>query len=142
MVRKIRQAAHGPEWHIQQELIHFLKCRQWMVEHTHGNLFQTGFPDLFIAHERWGTRWIDCKQPKKYSFTKAQKSKWPLWDAKGVGIWILTAATQAEYDKLFKPANWKEYWKESWGKIPDIDALLDELDREALETSQPDVDWL
>ena len=36
-----------------------------MVEHTHGNLYQTGFPDLFVAHEKWGTRWIDCKQPKK-----------------------------------------------------------------------------
>ena len=132
-VSKIRKNAHGPEWYIQQALIKFLKARGWMVEHTHGNLFQTGFPDLFIAHEKWGTRWIDCKQPKTYCFTKAQKLKWPLWDAKGVGIWILTAATDEEYGKLFKRANWKDYWKESWGDIPDIDALLDELDREELE---------
>jgi hypothetical protein len=137
-MRKIRQPAHGPEWHIQQALIRYLEARGWMVEHTHGSLFQTGFPDLFIAHEKWCTRWIDCKQPKQYSFTKAQKRKWPQWDAKGVGIWILTAATQEEYDKLFKKANWRLFWKESWGIIPDIDALLDELDREALERTQLD----
>ena len=36
----------------------------------------------------------------------------------------------AEYDKLFAPPNWRDYWKASWGQVPDIDALLDELDRE------------
>jgi hypothetical protein len=53
-----------------------------------------------------------------------------VWEAFGIGIWILTAATQAEYDKLFAPPNWCDYWKASWGQVPDIDALLDELDRE------------
>ena len=35
----------------------------------------------------------------------------------GIGIWILTAATQDEYDKLFKLPNWRAYWKESWGRF-------------------------
>ena len=121
---------HSQEWHIQQTLIAYLKIRGWHVEHTHGNLYQTGFPDLYAMHEKWGSRWIDCKQPKKYTFTKAQRQKWPLWAAKGTGIWILTAASQEEYDKLFAPPNWRAYWKASWGQVPDIDALLDELDRE------------
>lgn len=139
-MRKIRQPAHGPEWYVQKDLIFFLKCREWHVERVIGNALQMGLPDLFIAHKRWGTRWLDVKRPgSKYSFTKAQKRKWPILDAFGVGIWILTAATQAQYDLLFKPPNWKDFWKESWGIIPDIDALLDELDREA-ET--PDMDWL
>jgi len=127
---RIRRPSHGPEWYIQQALIGFLTARGWHVEHTHGNLYQTGFPDLYAMHEKWGARWIDCKQPKKYTFTKAQRQKWPLWAAKGTGIWILTAASQEEYDKLFGPPNWRAYWKESWGQVPDIDALLDELDRE------------
>jgi hypothetical protein len=127
---RIRRPAHGPEWYIQRDVIQFLKARGWNVEHTHGNLFQTGFPDLYVAHKKWGTRWIDCKQPKKYSFTRDQRRKWPVWEAYGIGIWILTAATQAEYDKLFKPPNWRGYWKKSWGDVPDVDALLDELERE------------
>jgi hypothetical protein len=64
----IRRPAHGPEWYIQRDVIKFLDARGWNVEHTHGNLFQTGFPDLYVAHKKWGTRWIDCKQPKRYSF--------------------------------------------------------------------------
>jgi hypothetical protein len=123
----IKRTKHGPEWHIQQDLKQFLKDRQWNVEHTHGSLYQTGFPDLYVAHGKWGQRWIDCKQPKRYSFTRDQKRKWPLWDKFGIGIWILTAADQEQYDKLFKPPNWKDYWKPSWGEIPDIDTLLDEL---------------
>lgn len=126
----IRRAAHGPEWHIQQDLIRFLRCREWNVEHTNGNLYQTGFPDLFIHHKKWQTRWIDCKQPKNYTFTKHQKRKWPIWDSFGIGIWILTAATQEQYDLLFGPPNWKDYWKSSWGNIPDIDTLLQELEDE------------
>lgn len=133
----IRRAKHGPEFYIQQDLIVFLKARGWHVERMIGNAFQMGIPDLFIAHPKWGQRWLDVKRPgKNYSFTKAQKLKWPVWEAFNIPIWILTAATQEEYDKLFQPPNWRDFWKESWGAIPtlaDIDAMLDELDREALD---------
>lgn len=117
----------GPEWHIQQDLITYLRTRGWLVEATHGNLFQQGLPDLFCHHPKWGTRWIDCKTPGRYTFTKAQRLKWPIWRDHGVGIWILTGATQEEYDKLFSLPNWEDYWKPSWGNIPNIDALIDEL---------------
>ncbi len=132
-MRTIRRPHHGPEWHIQKDVIRYLVARGWHVEHTHGNLYQTGFPDLFVAHKKWGSRWIDCKQPKHYSFTKAQKQKWPIWESFRIGIWILTAGTQEEYDKLFQLPNWRAYWKASWGMIPtqaDIDKMLDELERE------------
>jgi hypothetical protein len=127
MIRRIHRPKHGPEWHIRQALIGFLEARGWLVEHTHGNLYQTGFPDLYCHHPRWGYRWIDCKQSTKHTFTKAQRHKWPLWEKKGVGIWILTAATQEEYDKLFGPPNWRHYWKNSWGELPDIDAILEQI---------------
>ena len=55
-----------------------------------------------------------------------------MWDAKGIGIGDPLPTLEAEYGKLFKRPNWREYWKESRGEIPDIDALLDELDREKL----------
>lgn len=124
---RIRKPAHGPEWYIQRDLKEFLRARQWQVEQTHGNLFQTGFPDLYVAHLKWGQRWIDCKNPAAYSFTPAQRQKWPVWDSFGIGIWILTAASQEEYDKLFGPPNWRDYWKPFYGPI-DIDELLRQLD--------------
>lgn len=127
----IRRPKHGQEWYIQQDLIAFLKARGWHVERMIGNAFQLGIPDLFIAHPKWGQRWIDVKRAgKNYSFTKAQKQKWPVWDRFGIGIWILTGADQENYDRLFQKPNWQSYWKASWGQIPDVDALLDELDRE------------
>ena len=131
-MQKIKKAAHGPEWHIQRELKEFLETRGWVVEVMHGNAFQRGIPDLYLFKEGIGERWVDVKVPKGYSFTKAQRIKWPHWDSRGIGIWILTAATQFEYDKLFEPPNWKDYWKESW-RVPtqdDIDTMLDELDAE------------
>lgn len=123
----IKRSNSRPEWHIQQDLIKFLEARDWLVEHTHGNAYQTGFPDLFLAHRKWGQRWVDCKVAGRYSFTQAQKIKWPVWEEKLVGIWILTAATEEEYAKLFQPPNMRVYWKPSWGVLPDIDKLLDEI---------------
>lgn len=128
----IKRAKHGPEWFIQKDLKEFLETRGWVVEVMHGNAFQRGIPDLYLFKGGIGERWVDVKHPKKYSFTKAQRIKWPYWDSRGIGIWILTAASQFEYDKLFAPPNWKDYWKSSW-RIPtqnDIDAMLDELDLE------------
>lgn len=94
-----------------------------------GNAFQIGIPDLYCFNRQWGERWIDVKVEGRYSFTRAQKHKWPIWESFGVGIWILTGADQANYDKLFKAPNWRAYWKSSWN-TPDIDRLLDELDQE------------
>ena len=126
---KLKKAKHGPEWHIQKDLIDYLEARGWLVEVMHGNAFQQGIPDLYLFKRGWGYRWVDVKHPKRYTFTKAQRRKWPYWDSMGIGIWILTAASQTEYDNLFAPPNWRDYWKESW-TLPtqeDIDAMLDEL---------------
>lgn len=119
-----------PEDAIQTALVEFLEARGWQVDETHGNSFQTGFPDLYIQNPKWGKRWIDCKVEGKYSFTAAQKIKWPKWEKAGGGIWILTAASEEEYAKLFQPPNWREYWRASWGDLPSIDELLDGLIKE------------
>lgn len=126
----IRGNNSRPEWHIQQDLIAFLTDRGWWVEPTHGNAYQTGFPDLYMLHPQWGQRWVDCKVAGRYRFTQAQKIKWPQWEKYGAQIWILTAASQDQYDKLFGPPNWRDFWKSSWGDLPDIDQLLDELNRD------------
>jgi hypothetical protein len=128
------RAKHGPEYRIQSDLIDYLEARGWLVERLIGNAFQVGIPDLFAHHPKWGSRWIDVKVEGKYSFTKAQKLKWPKWEKFGVGIWILTGADQDNYDKLFAFPNMRDYWKDSWGELPDIDKLLEEMKNDILHS--------
>jgi hypothetical protein len=112
----------GPEAKIQDAFIKFLEERGWHAERMIGigstqqqqRGTQVGIPDLYIMHPVYGQRWVDLKNPGKYEFTKAQKQKWPLWEKFGCPIWIITAATEEEYDKLFKPCNWRCYWKEKY----------------------------
>lgn len=98
----------GPERIIQDNLIKFLELRDWHVMETHGNLYQKGFPDLYCVHEKFKQRWIEVKQPVNYSFTPAQKDNFPKI-SKVAGIWILTAANDYEYQKLFGLPNWYQY---------------------------------
>ena len=120
------------ELEIQRELVEFLCARGWHVERMLGNSYQFGIPDLFCFHQKWGMRWVEVKRPQGYSFTLRQKQKFPEWEKAGVGIWILVAATQEQYDLLFKPPNWRGFWRKSFA-LPtrtDVDAMIDELARE------------
>ncbi len=99
----------GPEHAIQQNLIKFLSVRDWVVMVTHGNMFQRGFPDLYALHHIHGSRWIEVKNLQAFAFTPAQLKYFPIIAASGEGIWVLTAATLAEYQKLFKKPNWHTF---------------------------------
>jgi hypothetical protein len=123
---KIRDK-HGPEYGIQRDIVIYLKARGWHVERLVGDAFQRGLPDLLVVHPKFGLRFVEVKNDGEYNFTKAQKQKFPVLDKYGLGIWILVGADEKNYDKLFAPPNWKDYWKASWGEV-DIDALLDELE--------------
>ncbi len=123
----IRQK-HGPEYGIQNEVIAYLIQRGWHTERIIGNAFQRGLPDLYAGHKKWGQRWIEIKNETRYEFTKAQRHKFPILDSFNIGIWVLVAATEEEYDKLFQPPNWKEYWKTRYGDI-NLDELLEELNQ-------------
>ena len=126
-MKKIR-SKYGPEYKIQRDVIKFLRARGWWVERMIGNAFQKGVPDLYIAHPEHGQRWIDIKNPVAYEYTKAQCQKWPVWDQYGIGIWIITGATEEEYDKLWKPPNWRLFWKPRYDEyLMNVDVLLDEL---------------
>ena len=128
-MRKIKQAKHGPEHKIQQDIVEFLECRGWHVERIVGGMYQSGLPDLYIGHPKWGSRWLEVKNPNRYSFTRQQKHKFPVFEKYRIGIWILTAATQKEYDKLFGPPNWRDYVKKSWNipTIEEIDKMMEEI---------------
>jgi len=114
---------------IQRALVTLLRARGWHVERMLANAYQTGIPDLFCYHTKWGMRWVEVKRPEGYSLTLRQRQKWPVWEKAGIGIWILTAAAQEQYDLLFKAPNWRDFWRSSFATptIADIDAMLDEL---------------
>ena len=98
-----------PEAKIQDELERFLKARDWFVKSTHGNAYQSGFPDLYCHHVKYRARWIECKVEGHYVFTRAQLLEFPKMSAFGVGIWILTDANEEEYRKLWLPPNWNQF---------------------------------
>lgn len=104
-----RTKKDGPEKKIQDEIRDFLKLRDWFTIKTHGNEYQSGLPDLYAMHHKYGTRWIEVKNPKQYQFTAAQLENFPKMVAHGAGIWILIEASESEYEKLFKPCNWWQY---------------------------------
>lgn len=104
--KKIRPG-RGPEEVIQDALVSFLTLRQWLCKETHGNMYQSGFPDIYATHYKYGVRWIEVKLPemKGSRWTPAQLEWFPKFSANGTRIWVLTAATESEYQKLFKEPN-------------------------------------
>lgn len=88
-----------------------LEERNWFVITLHGNMYQSGLPDLYAAHKLYGSRFIEVKLPGMVgsTFTPAQKDVFPRLLAHGTGIWILTGANAIELQKLFVPCNCEEY---------------------------------
>jgi len=119
---------HGPEHKIQNDFISFVQYRGWHAERLIGNQLQVGIPDLLLGHPQHGMRWVDLKAPGKYEFTRAQRWKWPLWERYGMGVWIIIAATEEEYDKLFAPPNMREYWKDKYDEeAAELEQTMQEL---------------
>ena len=124
-----------PEEKIRDAIRDRLSGHGWGTTIMHGNAFQYGIPDLYVMHPKYGTRWIDAKVEGRYNFTKAQKNTWPSWHfVFKVGIWIMTAGTEEQYQWLFQVPNWLNYWKDAWGDPrnylngPDIDSILDNIE--------------
>jgi Holliday junction resolvase len=101
----------GPEAVIQEGIIKMLRYKGWHVMKTHGNMFQSGFPDLFACHSTFGHRWIEVKKPdmKGSYFTAAQLEEFPKICANGSGVWVLVGDSEDEYLKLFSRYNWEGY---------------------------------
>ena len=120
------KSPHGPEFKIQTQFIKYLEMRGWGVQRMAGGMFQFGVPDLYIFHKHYGSRWVDLKVAGRYSWTKAQRVTWPYWAKMGVGIWIITAADDTQYNLLFGPPNVMDFWKESFA-VSSRDEILKEL---------------
>ncbi len=106
----------GPEYKIQQKIIKYLEAREWYVKVMTGTMYQWGIPDLLACHKKYGIKFIEVKNPESYSFTAAQHSEFPKFQAHGVPIYILTAANEANYKRLWEPSN---LWKYMTGMAED-----------------------
>jgi hypothetical protein len=93
---------------IQTAIIARLKVLDWYVKDTHGNMYQSGFPDLFCCHTKYGHRWVEVKCPHRSgtsAFTPAQLQEFPKLCAHGSGVWVAT--THVDIEKLLMgPYNW------------------------------------
>jgi hypothetical protein len=105
--KKIRQTK-GPELVIQIAIEDKLRMLKWVVKRTHGNVFQSGLPDIYAAHRMYGARWIEVKDPNRKGdiFTPAQFEFFPQLMSVGIGVWILTSASDEQIALLHKEPNW------------------------------------
>jgi hypothetical protein len=100
---------------IRDAIAAYLRQRFWMVRVIHATEFMSGLPDLWAAHAEYGTRWIEVKKTAGYRLTPAQRLTFPEMESKRIPVFILTAATDVEYLKLFDRAiiercgNWRDY---------------------------------
>lgn len=101
---KPRNFMDTPEKKIQNEIVKFLKLRGWYVVRIIGNTLQSGLPDLYATHKDFGGRWIEVKLPemKGSRFTPAQLDVMPKLNSNGSPVYIMTGASETEYQKLFK----------------------------------------
>jgi hypothetical protein len=95
-----------------------LLIKGWYCKETHGNMYQSGFPDIFACHSSYRQRWIEVKCPTGSRLEASQLECFPKLCANGSGVWILSAANDWEYNKLFGPPNWVEYIMHHKGQNP------------------------
>lgn len=87
-------------------IIKKLEARGWFCNVTHGNMYQSGFPDVYAMHPvRRLSRWIEVKNPTSFKFTDAQKLWYPRMIASGIPIWVLMGHDDTQLALLNGPPN-------------------------------------
>jgi len=79
---------------IDEPFSNILKAKGWNVENTHGNQYQSGFPDKYITHPKYSPRWVEYKVIENdghVKYTEAQKDTFMLWASHNVPIFIIAA---------------------------------------------------
>lgn len=95
----------GEEYKIQQKIKKYLENRGWFVKVLTGTMYQWGLSDLLVCHKDYGIKLIEVKNPNRYSFTAAQIHEFPKFISHGAPIYVLTAANEENYQRLFQPSN-------------------------------------
>ena len=116
MAKFKHQGGKKSETILQENIMKMMTWKGWFTKNTHGSLYSSGWPDFFASHRTYGHRWIEVKMPDRSGdpFTKMQHETFPELCSHGSGVWVLVAATEEEYAKLFQKFNWWIYtgsWK-------------------------------
>lgn len=84
-----------------------MEARGWFIIKIHGGKYQSGLPDLYAMHLKYGTRWIETKVPSG-KLSASQVKKFYLMSKAGVKIFVLE--DEKHYGRLFKENdNWTDY---------------------------------
>lgn len=105
----------------QDKLRNFMHARGWHTEKTHGNMYQSGWPDLLCMHNKFGRKWVECKVPGE-KLRQSQIACFLKWSEFGETIYIMH--DDDDYDILFGKPNWMPYARNpitnrlplGWGK--------------------------
>ncbi len=106
-----------PEKRVRRRIKQYMTARGWRVDITHGNKYQSGFPDLHCYHIVHGLRWVDAKNPLSFKYTTPQIKLWPEWEKVGCGVWIMFDGDDVNYKVLFQPPNFRKFWKPRYNLI-------------------------
>lgn len=80
-----------------------LQYEGWFVQKIHGNEFQSGLPDVYAYHRKYGQRWIELKT-KTGRLSQRQITKFAEMNRHGLKVWLLRGPE--EYDLLFSEPKW------------------------------------
>ncbi len=103
---------------LRRKIVKYLTLRGWYVEPLLSNAYHDGIPVLYCFKREYGFRWVEPKRPDDRSLTRLQWRKFSEWEEVNLPIWILTAATQEQYDLLFGPPNWRAFIEPSVHPAP------------------------
>jgi hypothetical protein len=90
----------------------------WVVINVHGNAFTKGLPDKYCVDitprnssgKTFGQRWIELKRPTVGRYTIDQVYTFPLIERAGIGVWVVTEATELAYNSVVAgPPNWRNF---------------------------------
>lgn len=93
----------------QRKLVKFLKEHNALVMNFIGNVYQSGVPDLFVAHRRW-SGWLELKGPRT---TITEQQKYNLTELRRHGQWAYVLRFVGDPMSLQKLilSNADESWK-------------------------------
>lgn len=89
---KLSKPRGHPEKKLEHAVRNYLHSQGWYTVKMHGNKFQSGIPDLYCAHPKYGQRWIELKT-RDGVMTSAQCRTFPKFHKAGVKIFIIGAVS-------------------------------------------------
>lgn len=95
-----------PEYDGARRLRNLMENLGWLTKKSHGNAYQSGWPDLFCSHPQFGQRWIETKAHNG-RLSEIQIKEFIEWTKFGVKIWVLR--DEKDYGWLFQNPNWWQW---------------------------------